>query len=133
LVSVDVTMAESHREGLIPGGTKFVAPDDDQKQLARQHPAEMAVVLLAGVCAEEHLLGCHLKDGWLGDIEIVKEGHGWTDAGNGERQERIRDYLEAADDAVQQRAGAIRLVASALLEAGRLTGPEVVALTEAPS
>jgi hypothetical protein len=118
--------------GFIFGGTRFDAPDGDMNTLARERPAETAVVLMAGLCAEEVVLGSHLRESWMGDLRIVRIGHGWLD-GMSELPPELFDYLNDAHDAVTRSEMSIRKVADLLFRRGRLTGDQIAELTEAES
>lgn len=113
--------------GVIFGGARFAAPDDDMNEWARAQPAETAVVLMAGMCAEEVVLGCHLRESWMGDVRIVRIGHGWLE-GRADLPSELVDYLNDAYDAVTASETAIRTVADVLLRAGRLTADEIAVL-----
>jgi hypothetical protein len=114
--------------GHVVGGTKFEAPNDDQKELARQKPELMAVVSMAGSAAERLLLGRYMADGWIGDIEILRCGLGWIEGGpldEGRRNELTR-YVKSAEEAVDHDRNAIIRVGEALRHAGSLSSVEVV-------
>ena len=113
--------------GFIFGGVRFDAPEGDMKRWARAQPIETAVVLMAGICAEEVLLGCHLRESWMGDVRIVRISHGWLD-GMTEFPPEMFVYINDAHQAVTRSEVAISAVAGALLREGRLTSAEITAL-----
>jgi hypothetical protein len=113
--------------GFIFGGVRFVAPHDDMNEWADAHPAEAAVVLMAGFCAEEVLLRCHLRESWEGDVRIMRIGHGWL-VGMADHVPEMFGYVNAAHEAVTQNQTVIRDVANVLLARGRMTANEVEAL-----
>ncbi len=85
----------------------------------------MGLALMAGVCAEGVVLGCHLQKGWEGDLELVRIGYGWVDALTFEQQHALFRLIGQAHELVLQHESAIRRVASRLLEDGKLGGEEV--------
>jgi hypothetical protein len=98
----------AHPEGgFIFGGVRFVAADGDMNEWAKAQPADAAVVLMAGFCAEEVLLGCHLRESWEGDMRIMRIGHGWL-VGTADRVPQMFGYVNAAHEAVMQNQTAIR-------------------------
>jgi hypothetical protein len=115
---------------LIAGGTRFDAPGGDMNALARKRPTETAVALMAGLCAEEVILGAHLRESWHGDLRILRIGHGWTD-GLSQIPPEIITYLNAAHEAVTRSQIAIQAVAEQLDRAGHLTGDQVDSITGA--
>jgi hypothetical protein len=106
---------------------RFDAPEGDMNRWARAQPIETAVVLMAGICAEEVLLGCHLRESWMGDVRIVRISHGWLD-GMTEFPPEMFVYINDAHQAVTRSEVAISAVAGALLREGRLTSAEITAL-----
>jgi ATP-dependent Zn protease len=135
LVEIDIARDPTpHIEGgLQMGGTVFVAPSGDMNQLARQRPVEMGIAMMAGMCAEEVILGGHAKGGWKGDSRIVKEGHGWTAAAHTADEKRIRvdkmiEYTNKAHELVIANKETIRQLANELMKKGRLEGADVATL-----
>jgi hypothetical protein len=113
--------------GFVFGGARFDAPDGDMNEWAKARPAETAVVLMAGMCAEEVVLGCHLSESWMGDVRIARIGHGWIGYGTAD-QSRMFGYINDAHDEVAASEAGIRTVANALLQTGRLTADEIALL-----
>lgn len=113
--------------GFIFGGVRFDAPDGDMNRWAQAQPIETAVVLMAGMCAEEVLLGCHLRESWMGDVRIVRIGHGWL-GGMTVLPPEMLNYINDSHQAVTRSEAAISVVAGALLREARLTATEIAAL-----
>ena len=83
---------------------------------------------MAGLCAEEVLLGTHGRQGWGGDRRIVRIGDGWVDPMTPEQWERLLQYIDEAHRAVVCHEAAVRSVADSLLLVGKLTGADVTVL-----
>ncbi|HCG01757.1 MAG TPA: hypothetical protein DEV93_14595 [Chloroflexi bacterium] len=132
LLDVDIQSDPvSHPDGgFIFGGIRFDAPNGDMNEWARERPVETAIVLMAGKCAEELILGSHLRESWSGDLRILRIGHGWLEGMSDLPHEMFR-YLNDAHDAVTRHETTIRRVADVLLRKGRLTADEVAHLTGA--
>jgi hypothetical protein len=113
--------------GFIFGGVRFDAPDGDMNRWAQAQPVETAVVLMAGMCAEEVLLGYHLRESWMGDLRIVRIGHGWLE-GMTVLPPEMLIYINDAHEAVTRSEAAISAVAGALLREAHLTATEIAAL-----
>ncbi len=113
--------------GSIFGGVRFDAPGGDMNRWAQAQPTETAVVLMAGMCAEEVLLGCHLRESWMGDLRIMRIGHGWLD-GMTDLPPEVLIYINDAHQLVTRSEAAIGAVAGALLREARLTATEITAL-----
>lgn len=132
IIDVDINLTPTpHPDGgLIVGGTRFDAPGGDMNALARERPTETAVALMAGLCAEEVILGAHLHESWIGDLRILRIGHGWTD-GLSQIPPEVIKYLNEAHDAVTRSENPIQAVAEQLYETGHLTGAQVNLITAA--
>jgi hypothetical protein len=126
-VAIDLTPSLHPDGGVVFAGTRFDAPGGDMNALARERPAETAVALMAGLCAEEVLLGAHLRESWIGDLRIVRIGHSWID---GKRQlpPELISYLNEAHSTVTRSETAIRAIAELLTHTGHLTGDQVDSL-----
>jgi ATP-dependent Zn protease len=129
VIDVDINLSPTpHPDGgLIAGGTRFDAPGGDIHALARERPAETAIALMAGLCSEEVILGAHLRESWIGDLRILRIGHGWTD-GPREMPSEIVSYLNEAHETVTRNRNSIQAVAEQLHETGYLTGAQVKAI-----
>jgi hypothetical protein len=131
LLDVDIKRSPvSHPDGgFVFGGTRFAAPDGDMNQWAKERPVETAIVLMAGISAEEVILECHLRESWLGDLRILRIGHGWLEGMSDLPREMFR-YLNEAHEAGTRNATAIRRVADARLSSGRLHVAEIADLAQ---
>jgi hypothetical protein len=116
--------------GFIFGGTRFDTPDGDMNAWARERRGDSALVLMAGLCAEEVVFGSHLRESWLGDLRILRIGHGWLE-GRAEIPHEVFRYINDAHDAVTRKEASVRAVADELFRRGRLTGDEVAELAKA--
>lgn len=118
--AVQLISGEQCASGTMGAWTHFDAPDDDQVKLARAHPQEMAIVLLAGSLAEERILGNHAVAGYTEDIRILRLGLGWERPLGRWQQRRLERIIGLARDAVRREEGDIRRLASALTRFGEL-------------
>lgn len=127
LIEADIGCTEERiGDGVIAGGCRFVAPNDDQKQLAKQHPNEFALVAMAGLCAEQMLTGQHLDLGWSEDLNILRVGLGWLDGMDpASVPTLILPFIAAANRQVLQRRDEIEQIASELEREGVVSGEHV--------
>jgi len=131
LVDIQKSPVSHPDGGFVFGGTRFAAPDGDMNQWAKERPVQTAIVLMAGISAEEVILECHLRESWLGDLRILRIGHGWLEGMSDLPREMFR-YLNEAHEAVTRNETAIRRVADALLSSGRLNVDEIADLVDVP-
>jgi hypothetical protein len=129
LLAIDIQMEPTEHPdgGFVMGGVVFDAPDGDMNALLKEQPAEAAVVLMAGSCAEQVLLGSHMREGWSGDLRILRIGHGWL-GGMPELPPVLIKYMNRAYEDVLLHQTEIRDVANTLLLNGRLTANDVQAV-----
>jgi len=82
---------------------------------------------MAGLCAEEVILGAHLRESWIGDLRILRIGHGWID-GMRQLPPELISYLNEAHAAVTQKETQIQAIAKLLARTGHLTGDQLNSL-----
>ena len=134
VITADITMEPTKHPdgGFMMGGVVFDAPDEDMNKLAKERPDDAGVVFMAGMCAEEALLGSHVQECWAGDLRIVRIGHGWLEAdGRAERMPALIEFLNRAYEEVVVRKEALRNLANVLLLRGKLSGADIAAILAA--
>lgn len=119
---------EVQGQTLIGGGAVFEAPKNDQCELAKRFPRDMAIVLMSGAAAEQVLMESGpLSNGWHKDFEIARIGLGWIYKGRDHKKDCL-ELFGQAKEAVRKDAYSVIRVAEALIGTHSLTGDEVASL-----